>query len=514
MRQHRALISVSDKTGLSDLAGGLLDLGFELVSTGGTARAIRDAGFEVREVSELTGFPEILAGRVKTLHPAVHGGLLARRGMDDAVIREHGIDRIDLLVVNLYPFESTIRDPECSEEHAVEQIDVGGPAMLRAAAKNHDRVMAVCDPGDYPRILAALGGGDANTRLRKELAAKAFSHTARYDIVISNYLGGFSDDSFPDSLLLAASKTRELRYGENPHQRAAYYRLATAEQPGIGAANQLQGKALSYNNLADADAALQCVGALGDCACVIVKHSNPCGAAIAATPLAAYQGAYATDPTSAFGGIIAFNRPLDAETAEGIVSRQVVDVVVAPSILPAARDVLAVKPNVRALEAASATADRSGTWELRSAAGGLLVQELDSGLPEDVELKSVTRRAPSSRERNDLTFAWIVCKYVKSNAIVYAREGRTLGVGAGQMSRVTSARVAALKAGEGELSLAGAAMASDAFFPFRDGIDMAAEHGITCVIQPGGSIRDEEVIRAADEHDIAMVFTGMRHFRH
>ena len=513
-RPRRALISVSDKASVAEFAGGLADLGFELVSTGGTARALREAGLKVLDVSELTGFPEMLDGRVKTLHPAIHGGLLARRGVDEAAIEEHGIDWIDLLAVNLYPFEATILDPDCTEERAVEQIDVGGPAMLRAAAKNHARLTVVCDPGDYSRVLAAFRNDDATAGLRRELAAKAFTHTARYDALISNYLRDDLTDPFPDTLVLAGSKTRELRYGENPHQRAAYYRLATTEDTGIAAANLLQGKALSFNNLADADTALQCVGAFREGACVIVKHANPCGAAIAATPQAAYELAYETDPTSAFGGIIAFNRPLDAETAREIVTRQLVDVVVAPSVLSSARDVLAAKKNIRLLEAAYVPADRSSGWDLKSTAGGLLVQERDLGIPEDVELKIATRRAPSAIEMDDLAFAWIVCKYVKSNAIVYAREGRTLGVGAGQMSRVVSARVAAMKAAEQDLELAGAVMASDAFFPFRDGIDIAAEHGITCVIQPGGSVRDEEVVEAANEHDIAMVFTGMRHFRH
>lgn len=513
-RPRRALISVSDKTGVDEFAGGLADLAFELVSTGGTARALRAAGLEVLKVSELTGFPEILDGRVKTLHPAVHGGLLARGGVDEAATEEHGIDWIDLLVVNLYPFEATILDPDCTDESAVEQIDVGGPAMLRAAAKNHARVTVVCDPADYSRVLAAFRNDGATADLRRELAAKAFTHTARYDTLISNYLRDDLTDPFPDTLVLAGSKTRELRYGENPHQRAAYYRLPATEDSGIAAANQLQGKALSFNNLADADTAIQCVGAFRDCACAIVKHANPCGAAMGATPQAAYELAYETDPTSAFGGIIAFNRPLDAQTAREIVTRQLVDVVVAPSVLSSARDVLAAKKNVRLLEAAYVPADRSSGWDLKSTAGGLLVQERDLGIPEDVKLKIATRRAPSSNEMDDLMFAWIVCKYVKSNAIVYAREGRTLGIGAGQMSRVVSARVAAMKAADQNLELARAAMASDAFFPFRDGIDIAAEHGITCVIQPGGSVRDQEVIGAADEHDIAMVFTGMRHFRH
>ena len=513
-RPRRALISVSDKTGVAELAGGLADLGFELVSTGGTARALREAGLDVLDVSELTGFPEILDGRVKTLHPAVHGGLLARRGVDDAAVEKHGIDWIDLLVVNLYPFEATILEPDCTEESALEQIDVGGPAMLRAAAKNHSRLTVVCDPDDYPRVLEALRSGDAADGLKRELAAKAFTHTARYDIVISNYLRGFPTNPFPETLVLAGRKARELRYGENPHQRAAYYRLPGAGDAGVAAANQVQGKALSFNNLADADTAIQCVGAFEECACVIVKHANPCGAAVAATPQSAYELAYATDPTSAFGGIIAFNRPLDAATAQAIIDRQIVDVMVAPRILPDARDALAAKKNVRALEAAAAPDDGSNRWELSSTAGGLLVQERDPGIPEDMELTTVSRRPPSSSELDDLTFAWIVCKYVKSNAIVFARGGRTLGVGAGQMSRVVSARVAAMKAADQDLALTGAAMASDAFFPFRDGIDVAAKHGIACVIQPGGSVRDEEVIQAADEHGIAMVFTGMRHFRH
>ena len=514
MRPRRALISVSDKVGVTEFSRGLAELGFDLVSTGGTARALRLAGLEVLEVSELTGFPEILGGRVKTLHPAVHGGLLARQGMDEAATAAHGIDWIDLLAVNLYPFEAAIADPECSLERAVEHIDVGGPAMLRAAAKNHARLTVVCDPGDYARVLAALRNGDATGGLRRELAAKAFAHTARYDVLIGNYLRGSPEDIFPETLVLAGSKARELRYGENPHQRAAFYRLAAGGEGGIAAANQLQGKALSFNNLADADAAIQCVAAFEECACVIVKHANPCGAAIAATPQAAYQLAYETDPTSAFGGIVAFNRPLDPETAHAVVSRQMVDVIVAPHVQSAALGALATRENVRVLEAASLPADHLRNWDLKSTAGGLLVQERDLGNPEDVELKIVTQRAPSPGELDDLMFSWVVCKYVKSNAIVYARDGRTLGVGAGQMSRVASARLAAMKAAEQALALQGAAMASDAFFPFRDGIDVAAEHGIACVVQPGGSVRDEEVIRAADEHGMAMVFTGMRHFRH
>ena len=517
IRPRRALISVSDKAGVTDFARGLAGCGFELVSTGGTARALRNSGLTVVEVSELTGFPEIMDGRVKTLHPAIHGGLLARQGVDEAITEEHGIGWIDVLAINLYPFEAIIADPGCSLERAVENIDVGGPAMLRAAAKNHARLTVVCDPGDYPRVLAALEDGEPANELRRELAVKAFSHTARYDTVVSNYLRSGSGERFPDTLVLAASKADELRYGENPHQRAAFYRLPGSGPGGVAAATQLQGRALSFNNLADADAALECVSAFDECACVIVKHANPCGAAVAAAPLAAYERAYATDPTSAFGGIIAFNRDLDAETAHAIISRQLVDVIAAPRIAPTARDVLSAKKNVRVLEggtAAESVGDGATPWDLRGTAGGLLVQERDLGSTRGLQLKVVTRREPSTAEMDDLLFTWTVCKYVKSNAIVYARGSRTLGIGAGQMSRVVSARIAAMKAADQGIELAGAAMASDAFFPFRDGIDIAAEHGIGTVIQPGGSVRDDEVIRAADEHDLAMVFTGMRHFRH
>ena len=514
IRPRRALISVSDKTGLTGFARGLVGLGFELVSTGGTARELRTANLAVLEVSEVTGFPEIMDGRVKTLHPAIHGGLLARRGVDEAVTREHGIAWFDLLVVNLYPFEAAISEPGCCLERAVENIDVGGPAMLRAAAKNHDRLTVVCDPEDYPQVLAALRGGDTPDDLKRALAAKAFAHTARYDVLVSNYLRDGSGELFPETLVLTWSKADELRYGENPHQRAAFYRLPAGAKGSIDAVTQLQGKALSFNNLADADAALRCAGAFGECACVIVKHTNPCGAAIAPSPLVAYGRAYDTDPTSAFGGIIAFNRDVDAETARTIVGRQLVDAIVAPRIDAGALAAFAAKKNLRVLQATPAPAGVSAPWDLKSTAGGLLVQERDPDVPEEPQLQVVTRRAPSTRELHDLMFAWTVCKYVKSNAVVYARDGRTLGIGAGQMSRVMSARIAALKAADQDLDLAGAAMASDAFLPFRDGIDIAAEHGIACVVQPGGSMRDDEVIRAADEHGLAMTFTGMRHFRH
>ena len=524
IRPRRALISVSDKTGAAGFARELAGCGFELVSTGGTARALRDSGLTVTEVSELTGFPEIMGGRVKTLHPVIHGALLARRGVDETITEAHGIGWVDVLAVNLYPFEAAVADPDCTLERAVENIDVGGPAMLRAAAKNHARLTVVCDPGDYPRVLAALEDGEPPDALKRELAVKAFAHTARYDAVISNYLRGAvdSEQPFPQTLVLAWSKSADLRYGENPHQRAAFYRLPGSGPAGIAGARQLQGKALSFNNLADADAALRCVGAFDECACVIVKHANPCGAAVAAAPSAAYEQAYDTDPTSAFGGIIAFNRNLDAGTARAIVSRQLVDVIVAPQVAPPARAVLAAKPNVRVLEGAmpeDVTAAASGgadaaPRDLQSTAGGLLVQDRDLGTPRDIDLKVVSRRKPSPTEWADLLFAWTVCKYVKSNAIVYARDRRTLGIGAGQMSRVVSARIAAMKAADQGIDLNGAAMASDAFFPFRDGIDIAAEHGIGSVIQPGGSVRDAEVIRAADEHGLIMVLTGMRHFRH
>lgn len=515
-RTRRALISVSDKTGLVPFAEGLVSLAFEIVSTGGTAATLREAGVPVTDVSELTHFPEIMDGRVKTLHPAVHGGLLARTGVDESVSAEHGIEWIDVLVVNLYPFESTVALPDCTIAQAVENIDVGGPAMLRAAAKNHARLTVVMDPDDYARVLEALESGDPPPALKRALAVKAFSHTCAYDGAISDYLHRtYSDDPFPESLVVAGRRIASLRYGENPHQKAALYGLSDPDRAGISNARQVQGKPMSFNNLADADAALQCAAALEECACIIVKHANPCGAAVGSTPVAAYEGAYRTDPTSAFGGVIAFNRTVDRETASAIIERQLVDVIVAPLIDEDARRVLHKKKNVRVMEAVLRRPEgRAGDLDVRSVSGGLLVQESDFGALSDVELKIVTRRTPSAIELEDLRFAWTIAKYVKSNAIVYARAGATLGVGAGQMSRVVSARIAAMKAADESLDLSGASMASDAFFPFRDGIDIAAEHGIKCVIQPGGSVRDEEVIQAADEHGMTMVLTGMRHFRH
>ena len=517
-KRRRALLSVSDKTGLESLARGLVELDFELVSTGGTARALRDAGLPVTDVAEVTGFPEIMDGRVKTLHPGVHAGLLARPGIDDAVLADHGIAAINLVVVNLYPFEATIAKPGCSRTDAIENIDIGGPAMLRAAAKNHASVAVVVNPSDYEAVLEGYRSGDLERELRNRLAVAVFAHTAQYDAAISRYLSNeYNADSFPDSLVLGWDRVSTLRYGENPHQDAAFYRDRNRNSGTIASAALLQGKPLSFNNVADADAALRCVAAFSESACVIVKHANPCGVAIAAAPVDAYQAAYQTDPTSAFGGIIAFNRVLDAETARAIVEQQFVEVVVAPEIEDQALKIFSSKKNARVLRTSdlSSRSDASmPRWNLSSIDGGLLVQSEDEGNLADVELRVVSDREPSPSELDDLRFAWTVVKYVKSNAIVYASSGRTLGIGAGQMSRVVSSRIAAMKAADEGLEITGAAMASDAFFPFRDGIDAAAEKGISAVIQPGGSVRDDEVIAAANEHRMTMVFTGMRHFKH
>jgi phosphoribosylaminoimidazolecarboxamide formyltransferase/IMP cyclohydrolase len=517
--KRRALISVSNKEGVVALAESLLDLSFEIVSTGGTAAALRDAGIAVVDVSAVTGFPEIMDGRVKTLHPNIHAGLLARPGIDDEVLAGLGIEPFDLLVVNLYPFERVVAAPQVSLADAIENIDVGGPAMLRAAAKNHERMTVVVDAADYAGVAQAFASGIPPLDLRRRLAAKAFAHTARYDAAIARFLAAAdsSSGSYPDSLVLGWDKGSELRYGENPHQHAALYLDRETGAGSIAHGALLQGKALSYNNLLDADAALQCVQALEAPGCVIVKHMNPCGVAVADDPTSAYEAAYASDPTSAFGGIIAFNRPLDAVTAESILSRQVADVIASPSVPDEARQKLAAKPNIRVIETGHAASNAGRSWrslELRSIVGGLLVQQPDAGHVAPGALQTVTRRAPSEEELRDLLFAWTVVKYVKSNAIVYARGGRTLGIGAGQTSRVMSARIAGLKAEEQKFSLEGAVMASDAFIPFRDGLDVAASFGIRAVIQPGGSVRDREVIDAADEHGIAMVATGMRHFRH
>lgn len=507
----RALLSVSDKTGIVPLAEGLAAAGVALLSTGGTYATLTEAGLSVTEVSEHTGFPELMDGRVKTLHPRVHGGILGRRGTDDVVMAEHGIDGIDLVVVNLYPFAATIARPDCTLADAIENIDIGGPAMVRSAAKNHRDVAVVVDPADYDELLAQLVTGGTDYDLRYRLALKAFRHTASYDATVAAYLG--ADELLPQSLTLTYEKAQDMRYGENPHQQAAFYIAKPAAEGTVAGMTQLQGKALSYNNVADTDAALVCVSALEECACVIVKHANPCGVAVAPTPVDAYEAAYATDPTSAFGGIIAFNRVLDEDTLAAILERQFVEVVVAPVVTAGAQAVAARKKNVRLLSTGRLQPPQGGI-DFKRVGGGLLVQSTDDLLLDPRRLGVVTKREPSPQERADLLFAWTVAWFVKSNAIVYARDGRTIGVGAGQMSRVVSARIAGQKAADEGLEVAGSVMASDAFFPFRDGIDAAAEAGIRAVIQPGGSMRDKEVIAAADAHDMAMLFTGTRHFRH
>ncbi len=517
-RITRALISVSDKSGLLELAEGLTRHGVEILSSGGTYRYLLDHGHKVQEVSQHTGFPEIMGGRIKTLHPKIHGGILGRRGQDEGVMKEHGISPIDLVIVNLYPFEATIAKPDCSFEDAVENIDIGGPAMLRAAAKNHDAVGVVVDPSDYAGILNEMTAHEGSltpaTRLR--LAAKCYRHTARYDALIADYLDKVSDGPlFPNPLILTLQYAQDMRYGENPHQRGAFYRDSSPPRGSIAAAVQVQGKELSYNNIADADAALECVKSFdNEPACVIVKHANPCGVAVSHDLLSAYDQAYGTDPTSAFGGIIAFNRELDPQTAKAIIDRQFVEVILAPSISLQAKTLLAGKPNVRVLETGAWDPTAPHALDFKRVGGGLLLQDADQGRISREDLKVVTQRAPSPSELDDLLFAWKVAKFVKSNAIVYAKDGRTIGVGAGQMSRVYSARIAAIKAQDAGLKVQGSVVASDAFFPFRDGVDSAAEAGVTALIQPGGSVRDAEVIAAADEHGMAMVFTGMRHFRH
>ncbi|MDA3875554.1 MAG: bifunctional phosphoribosylaminoimidazolecarboxamide formyltransferase/IMP cyclohydrolase [Halothiobacillus sp.] len=514
MIPRRALLSVSDKTGLLEFAHALNRHRIDLISTGGTAKLLRDAGLPVTEVAEVTGFPEIMAGRVKTLNPKIHGGILARRGVDDDVMATHGIEPIDLVVVNLYPFEQTVADPQCSYEDAVENIDIGGPAMVRAAAKNHKNVAIVVDPADYERVLSDLEQNGIQGQTRFELAVRAFEHTARYDGMIAMHFGKMvSGNSFAPTFNLQLVKAQDLRYGENPHQQAAFYVKHQPPAGSIAAARIIQGKPLSYNNIADSDAALECVKQFPEPACVIVKHANPCGVAVDQDLTVAYDRAYATDPTSAFGGIIAFNRPLDAHTARSIIERQFVEVVIAPEISAEAKIELASKPNVRVLAVGqwhSVTPD----FDYKRVNGGLLVQEEDSAVITAEHLKIVTQRQPTAAELRDLLFAWKVAKFVKSNAIIYASGEQTIGVGAGQMSRVYSARIAAIKAEDAGLPVAGSVMASDAFFPFRDGIDTAAASGITAVIHPGGSMRDQEVIDAANEHGIAMVLTGVRHFRH
>jgi phosphoribosylaminoimidazolecarboxamide formyltransferase/IMP cyclohydrolase len=516
---RRALLSVSNKEGLLDFARALRSRGVAILSTGGTAAMLREDGIEVSDVAAVTGFPEIMDGRVKTLHPKIHGGLLGRRGTDDAVMAEHGIEAIDLVAVNLYPFAATVARPGCTFEDAIENIDIGGPAMVRAAAKNHDRVTIVVDPLDYGTVLAEIDreGGGVSDATRRRLATKAYAHTAQYDAAVAAYLDRAArpanGSEFPELLALQYRKRFDLRYGENPHQHAAFYVATDSQGASVGSASQLQGKELSFNNLADADTAFECVRQFDAPACVIVKHANPCGVAVAAGLREAYDRAFRTDPTSAFGGIIACNRALDADTARTIVERQFVEVIIAPAVDREAREVCAKKENVRLLVTGGLALSNT-RHEIRSLNGGLLLQSRDLGMVTREQLQIVTKRPPAATELDDLLFAWAVCKYVKSNAIVFAKDRMTIGVGAGQMSRVVSTRIAAMKARDEGLEPRGSVMASDAFFPFRDGLDAAAEHGITAVIQPGGSKRDAEVIAAADEHGLAMVFTGMRHFRH
>ena len=522
---RRALLSVSDKAGIVEFAQALSQRGVELLSTGGTARLLAEANLPVTEVSDYTGFPEMMDGRVKTLHPKVHGGILGRRGQDDAIMAEHAIAPIDMVVVNLYPFAQTVAREGCSLEDAVENIDIGGPTMVRSAAKNHKDVAIVVKSSDYQTIVAELDANEGSLTLetRFDLAIKAFEHTAAYDSMIANYFGSlvpaYHSESkepagrFPRTLNLNFIKKQDMRYGENSHQQAAFYIEEEIKEASVATATQVQGKALSYNNIADTDAALECVKEFDEPACVIVKHANPCGVAVSGSILNAYDQAYKTDPTSAFGGIIAFNRELDAETAQAIISRQFVEVIIAPSASEEALKITAAKQNVRVLVC--------GQWQQRASGldfkrvnGGLLVQDRDLGMVSAADLRVVSKRQPTEQELRDALFCWKVAKFVKSNAIVYARDNMTIGIGAGQMSRVYSAKIAGIKAADEGLEVKGSAMASDAFFPFRDGIDAAAAVGISCVIQPGGSIRDDEVIAAADEHGIAMIFTDMRHFRH
>ena len=516
---RRALLSVSDKTGIVEFARELKERGIELLSTGGTAKLLTSHGILVKEVAEHTGFPEIMGGRVKTLHPKIHGGLLGRRGLDEAVMREHSIEPIDLLAVNLYPFAATVSRPNCTYEDAVDNIDIGGPAMVRAAAKNHDSVTVVVDPNDYRELLDELAAnqGSTNLTMRRKLSAKAFAHTAQYDAMVSAYFTGAiggAAPTFPDDLNLSFRKHLDLRYGENPHQQAAFYTDPRAIGASVTQAKQIQGRELSFNNIADADTALECVRQFDNPGCVIVKHANPCGAARCSSIADAYALAYRTDPTSAYGGIVAFNRELDAATARTIIEQQFVEVILAPSVSAEAKAVLAARDNVRVLVTGDLSLPVTQLLEYKSVAGGLLVQTRDTGGVRAQELRTVTRRPPTLAELDDLIFAWRVAKYVKSNAIVAVKDRATLGIGAGQMSRVISSKIAAMKAKDVGLTLESASVASDAFFPFRDGLDALAEFGIKAVIQPGGSRRDAEVIAAADEHDIAMVFTGMRHFRH
>lgn len=523
---RRALISVSDKTGIVEFAQALTERGVDILSTGGTARLLAEKNIPVTEVSDYTGFPEMMDGRVKTLHPKVHGGVLGRRGQDDGIMEQHGINPIDIVVVNLYPFAETVAKEGCTLADAVENIDIGGPTMVRSAAKNHKDVTIVVNAHDYDRVISEMDANDKSLTqaTRFDLAIAAFEHTASYDGMIANYFGtmvpsygenkeGDNESKFPRTFNQQFEKKQDMRYGENSHQAAAFYVEANPEEASVSTARQIQGKALSYNNIADTDAALECVKEFDEPACVIVKHANPCGVALGKDVLEAYNRAYQTDPTSAFGGIIAFNRELDAATATAITERQFVEVIIAPSVSVEAIEIIAAKKNLRLLECGE-WSTKTTEFDIKRVNGGLLVQDRDQGMVSEDELKVVSKRQPTAEELKDALFCWKVAKYVKSNAIVYSKGDMTIGVGAGQMSRVYSAKIAGIKAADEGLVVEGCAMASDAFFPFRDGIDAAAEAGIKCVIQPGGSMRDDDVIAAADEHGMAMIFTGMRHFRH
>lgn len=521
---RRALVSVSDKTGIIEFAKALVERNIELIATGGTARLLSDHQIAVTEVSDFTGFPEIMGGRVKTLHPRVHGGILSRPGIDDDIMDEHGINAIDLVIINLYPFSTTVAKQDCLLTDAIENIDIGGPAMIRSAAKNHSHTTVIVDCNDYQNIIQELDKNHLLTlpATRFHLAVKAFEYTAHYDGTIANYFGQFvplysangeASKDFPRTLNLQFIKKQDMRYGENNHQRGAFYIERDQTEPSISTATQLAGKTLSYNNIADTDAALECVKEFAKPACVIVKHANPCGVAMRESLLDAYLHAHQCDPTSAYGGIIAFNQQLDANTAQAILVRQFVEVIIAPSITPQAQTILSTKNRIRLLAYGDWT-NRIQTFDTKKVNGGLLVQDRDLGTIAPNQFNIVSKRKPTEQELTDAKFSWKVVKYVKSNAIVYVKNEMTLGIGAGQMSRIYSAKIASIKAQEENLDLKGSVMASDAFFPFRDAIDTAAAAGVTCIIQPGGSIRDDEVINAANEHNIAMIFTGMRHFRH
>lgn len=507
----RAILSVSDKRGIADFADRLHKSGCDLVSTGGTGQALDECGVHYTKLSNFTGFPEIMDGRVKTLHPLVHGGILSRRSIDADVVAKHGIGEIDLVVANLYPFMETTVQPDCTIETATENIDVGGPAMIRAAAKNNEHVLVVVDPDDYEDVAGRISTNSVDREYRRAMAAKAFRHTAAYDAAIAQYYCAPTD--FPETLILAVRRQAFLRYGENPHQRAALYSSGPSQTGSIAAARQIQGKHLSYNNIMDADAAYACVQSFALPACVIVKHGVPCGVAIGKDAQEAYRLAFSTDRASAYGGIVAFNVPLDGAALGEVIDTQFADVVLASVVSQEAAEVAKRRKNLRLLET-GVNQDTNVELQFRQIAGGMLVQEVDLMGMDPESLKCVTERQPTDQEQADLEFAWQVAKFVKSNAIVLARDNRTLGIGAGQTSRVVSARIASMKAQDEQLDTKGCALASDAYFPFRDGLDVAAEVGVTAVIQPGGSVRDREVIQAANENRMAMLFTGVRHFRH